>query len=151
MNNEADSKTIFKYLDAQILVNRMKPDTVTLLDHNATLNTGAITRHNMTRVEHKTFTISAGSKSVSIDKAALGPVPKRLLFTMVKNADFISTVDTNSYKLQNYDISDYSQFVNGKQYPNEGLSLGMDHEKTTVMSHRTLFERSGIHHSNAGH
>ena len=39
--------------------------------------------------------------------------------------------------------------MNGKQYPNEGLSLGMDHEKTSVMGYRTLFE--GIHHSNADH
>ena len=41
--------------------------------------------------------------------------------------------------------------MNGKQYPNEGLSLGMDHEKTSVMGYRTLFEGSDIHHSNAGH
>jgi len=41
--------------------------------------------------------------------------------------------------------------VNGKPYPNEGLSLGMDHEKTLVMGYRTLFQGSGIHHSNAGH
>jgi len=27
----------------------------------------------------------------------------------------------------------------------------MDHEKTSVMGYRTLFEGSGIHHSNAGH
>jgi len=40
--------------------------------------------------------------------------------------------------------------VNGKQYSNEGLSLGMDLEKTSVMGYRTLFEGSGIHHSNAG-
>jgi len=54
---------------------------------------------------------------------------------MVKNADFIGTVDTNPYKFQHY----------------EGLSLGMDHEKTSVMGYSTLFEGSGIHHSNAGH
>jgi len=59
----------------------------------------------------------------------LGHIPKRLLFTMVKNADFIDRMDTNPYKFQNYDISNSSLFVNGKQYPNEGLSLGMDHEK----------------------
>jgi len=70
---------------------------------------------------------------------------------MVKNADFIGTMDTNPYKFQHYDISDFALFVNGKQYRNEGLSLGMDHEKTSVMSYRTLFEGSGIHHSNAGH
>ena len=105
----------------------------------------------MTRVELKTFTFYAGSKSLSIDNAALGHVPKRLLFTMVKNADLIDTIETNPYKFRHYDISDFSLFVNGKQYPNEGLSLGMDHEKTSVMGYRTLFEGSGIHHSNAGH
>jgi len=41
--------------------------------------------------------------------------------------------------------------VNGKQYPNEGLSLGMGHVKTSVIVYRRFFEVSGIHHSNAGH
>ena len=41
--------------------------------------------------------------------------------------------------------------MNDKQYHNEGLSLGMDHEKTSVMGYRTLFEASVICHSNAGH
>jgi len=69
---------------------------------------------------------------------------------MVKNADFIGTMDTNPYKFQYYDISDFSLFVKGKHYPNESLSLGMDLEKTSVMGYRTLFGGSGIHHSNAG-
>jgi len=59
----------------------------------------------------------------------LGPVPKQLLFTMVKNANFIRTMDKNPYNSLHYDISDFSLFVNGKLFPNEGLSLGMDHEK----------------------
>jgi len=105
----------------------------------------------MTRVELKKFTFSAGSKSLPIDNALLGPVPEDLIFTMVKNADFIATVDTNPYKFQHYSISDFLLFVKGKQYPIEGLSVGMDHEKTSVMIYRTLFEVPGIHHSNAGH
>jgi len=148
---EADSKTAFKFLDAQLLVKRVKPDPVTLLAHTATLNTGALARYNMTRVELKTLTFSAGSKYLSIVNAVLCPVPKRLLFTMDRNAEFIGTMDTNPYKSRHYDISDFSLFVSGKQYPNEGLSLGMDHEKTSVMGCRTLFEASGIHHSNAVH
>jgi len=105
----------------------------------------------MTRVELKTFTFSAGSKFLCIDNTVLGPVPKCLLFTMVKNADFVGSMDTNFYKFQHYNISDFSLFVNGKQFPNEVLSLGMEHEKTTVMGFSTLFEGSGIHHSNAEH
>jgi len=37
--------------------------------------------------------------------------------------------------------------VYGKQIPTDGPSLRMDHEKTSVMEYRTLFEGSGIHHS----
>ena len=66
-------------------------------------------------------------------------MPKRVPFTMVKNADFVGTVDTKLYKFQHYNISNFSLFVNGQQYPNEGLSLGMDHEKISVMGYRTLF------------
>ena len=41
-------------------------------------------------------------------------------------------------------------FVNGKQLPNEDLSLGLDHEKTSVMGYMTLFQASGIYNSNTG-
>ena len=87
---------------------------------------------------------------MSIDTAVLGPIPKRLLFTMVKNTDFIGSMETNPYTFRQYDLSNFAVFVNGKQFPNEGLSLGMDHEKTSVMGYKTLFEGSGIHHSNSG-
>ena len=40
--------------------------------------------------------------------------------------------------------------MNGKQYPNEHLCLGMDHEKTSVMGYRTLVEASSMHHWNTG-
>ena len=150
INKSVDSKTVFKFLDAQLLVRRVRPNPAILLAHNSTLNKGSLARYNLMRVELKTFTFSAGSKSLSIDNAVLGPIQKRLLFTMVKNRDFIGSLDNNPYKLQHYDISDFSLFLNGKQFPNEGLTLGMDHEKTSVMCYRTLFEASGIHHSNTG-
>ena len=107
VSKEADSKTIFKFLDAQLLVKRVKPVPshlwLILLNEY-----GALARYNMTRVELKTFTFSAGSKPLSIDNAVLVRVPERLLFTMVKNADFIGTIDTNPYKFRHYDISDFS-------------------------------------------
>ena len=151
MSKEADSKTNFKFLNAQLLLKRVKSDPVAQLYHNATLNTEAIARYNMTRVELKKFTFSAGSKSLSIDNAVLAPIPKRLLFTMVKIANFIGTLDTNPYKFRHYDISDFSLFMNGKQFLNEFLSLGTEQEKTSVMRYRTLFKGSGILQSNFGH
>jgi hypothetical protein len=93
------------------------------------LEKGALAQYNMTRVDLKTFTFSAGSKSRSIDNAVLGPLPKRLLFTVIKNTDFNGSVDTNPYKFRHYDISEFSLYVNGRRVPSEGLSLYMDHEK----------------------
>ena len=40
--------------------------------------------------------------------------------------------------------------MNRKHFPNEDLTLGMDHEKSSVMGYRTLFDESGIHHSKTG-
>jgi len=68
---------------------------------------------------------------------------------MVKNTDFNSSLDSNPYKFQQY-ISDISLFVNDIQFPNQGLTLGLDHEKTSGIVYRTLFEASGRHHSNTG-
>jgi len=66
----------------------------------------------------------------------------------VKNTEFLGSVTTNPYHFRHYDLSSFALNVNGRQVPTEGLSLGMDHEKTSVMGYRTLFEGSGIHHSN---
>jgi len=46
----------------------------------------------MTIVELKTFTFSTGSKLYSIYNDLLGPILERLLFTIVKNTDFIGSL-----------------------------------------------------------
>jgi hypothetical protein len=69
---------------------------------------------------------------------------------MVNNTDFLGFIDTNPYLFRLYDLTKFTMHVNGKQIPNEGLSLRMDQEKTSVMGYTTLFEGSGIHHSNTG-
>ena len=53
------------------------------------------------------------------------------------------------FNFRHYDLDSFALYVNGKQIPNEGLSLCIDHEKPSVMGYTTLFEGSGIHHSNA--
>ena len=40
--------------------------------------------------------------------------------------------------------------MNGKQFHNEDLTLGKDHEETSVMGYRTPLEASDIHHWNSG-
>jgi len=52
---------------------------------------------------------------------------------MVMNTEFLGSVATNPYHFRHYDLSSFALNVNGRQVPTEGLSLGMDHEKTSVM------------------
>ena len=46
-----DSKATFKFLDAQLFVNRVRPSPAILLAHANALRTGCIGRYHLTRVE----------------------------------------------------------------------------------------------------
>jgi len=85
-----------------------------------------------------------------MNSAVLGVLPKRLIFTMVKNTDILGSMDSNPYNLRHYDLENFAMYVNDRQIPPEGVNLLMVHEKTAVMEYRTLFEGSGIHHPNSG-
>ena len=41
-------------------------------------------------------------------------------------------------------------YANGRQIPSKSLSLKMSPEKKSVKGYATLFEGTGIHHSNSG-
>jgi len=84
MNTAADSKTPFKFLDAQLPVRRIKANPQIPLAHEQTLKT-ELARYNLTRVELITSTFSAGPQSISNDQAVIGRIPKRPLFTMIAN------------------------------------------------------------------
>jgi hypothetical protein len=147
MNTVADSK--FKFLEAKLFVRRIRANPQIPLAHEKTLKTD-LARYNMTRDELKTFTFSAGPRSLSIDQAVMGRIPKRLLFTMVGNSDFIGTIDTNPFRFQHFGLRTFVMYVKGRQIPSESLSIDPSNEKTTVMGYKTLFEGCGIHHSNSG-
>ena len=57
---------------------------------------------------------------------------------------------SNPYNFRLYDLENFAMYVNGRQIPPEGVNLLMGNEKAAVMGYRTLFEGSGIHHSNSG-
>jgi len=69
---------------------------------------------------------------------------------MVKYTEFVGSMTTNPYHFRHYDLSSFALNVNGRQIQPADLSLCMEHEKTSVMGYRTLFEVSGIHRSNSG-
>jgi len=44
MNNDADAKTVFKFIDTQLFDNRVRPSPSLLLGHNIALGKGALAR-----------------------------------------------------------------------------------------------------------
>jgi hypothetical protein len=76
MNKDKKSTTTFKFLDAQLLVRRVKANPAILSAHNTALRQGCLARYNITRVELKTFIFSSGAQFLSIDNAVIGTIPK---------------------------------------------------------------------------
>jgi len=141
MNTNTDTKVkaTFKFLDAELIVRRIRPSPKTSIANNEALSKECLARYNLTRIELKTFTFAGGPQALSINNAVLGMLPKRLIFTMVKNADFLGSKDSNPYNLRHYVLTNFTMYVNGRQIPNENLSVNMDHEKTSVRDYATLF------------
>jgi hypothetical protein len=96
------------------------------------------------------FTFSSRSKSLFINNAVLGTIPKRLVFTMLKNSDFLGSLDSKPYNFRHFKINSFALNVNGKQISSEASTLNMGNEKTSVIGYKTLFGGSGIQHSNSG-
>jgi len=150
LGSKENGEVYFKILEALLYVKQIRPNASILTANNEALLAGYPIRYNITRIELKTFTFSAGSQSLSINNVVLGRLPKRLIFTMVKNTDFLGTMSTNPFNFCHFDLSHFSMYVNGRQIPPEGLTLDMNRDKTAITGYRTLFEGSGIHHSNSG-
>jgi hypothetical protein len=146
---KADTGAVFKFLDATLHARQVKPSSTTQLAHAKALEK-VNAWYDMTRVALKTFTFGAGSKSVSINNAVRGILPKRLLFKMLRNTDSTGSMDTNPYIFRHFGLNHFVMYVNGRQLPSEGLSLNTASEKTCTMAYQTLFNGLGIHNGNKG-
>jgi len=79
-----------------------------------TLSKGIHALYNLTRVELKTFTFAGSPQALSINNAVLGALPKRLIFTKVKNTEFLGSKDSNPYNFRHYDLTSFTMYVNGR-------------------------------------
>jgi hypothetical protein len=100
MKADAASTTQFKFLDAKPYVKRVRAHHSILLAHDETLNNGILAHYNLTRVELKSFTFSKGAQLLFIDNAVLGTVPKLIVFTMLKNTNYLGSMVSNPYNFR---------------------------------------------------
>lgn len=97
----------------------------------------------------KTFTVSPGGRSVSLNSVCTGKLPFFICFTMVRNNDFNGDVLTNPFALVHKSVSNVSMFVNAEE-----LRFGpMDfHSRDAhfAFAYHSIFTSSGIGSKNAG-
>jgi hypothetical protein len=60
INTDVPSETTLKFLDAQLRVNRIRPNPHIQVAHNTVNSKGGKARYSITRVELKSFTFSSG-------------------------------------------------------------------------------------------
>ena len=149
LSTGSDAKAVFKFTDAGLYMRHVKPNPSILISHMQALKKANV-RYDVRKVALKAFTSGSGTESLSIDNAVLGPLPKRLLFCMIKNVDFTGSVDSNPYNFQYFHINHFAMYVNAQQIPSCGLPEGTDNEKTTTMAYQKLFSNAGIYHRNSG-
>jgi len=51
---------------------------------------------------------------------------------MVKNKDFVCSLDTNPFYFNHFNLNPFTLYYNGRPIPSEGLALDMGHEKTCL-------------------
>lgn len=69
---------------------------------------------------------------------------------MIKSQELLGTFNINPFNVRHFGLTHFDMYVNGKQIADEGLTMNTGNEKTTMMGYRTLFEGSGIQHSDTG-
>jgi len=68
---------------------------------------------------------------------------------MIENMDLMFSLDTNPYYFRHFYHIHFTLFFNGRPILSKGFPLDMGHEKTSFSTYNTLFEGSGIRHSNS--
>jgi hypothetical protein len=108
MKTERTSISTFKFLEAKLNVRRVRPNPDVLRAHHLVLTKGGTIRFDFTRVELRAHTFGKGSKSLTLDNAILGRTPKRIVFTIIKNTDFVGSKDINPFNFRHYKLTYFS-------------------------------------------
>jgi hypothetical protein len=102
MNRKAESTTKFQFLEAYLVVNRIRPYPSYLIS-TTPLWLKEVLLDAMWQVSNPRLIFSARPKYLATGNVVLGQLPKRLLFSMVKNKDTL--LDTNPSYFGLFDLA----------------------------------------------
>ncbi|KAG8229767.1 hypothetical protein J437_LFUL005848 [Ladona fulva] len=145
-----ENASMLKILYATLHVTHYTISPRILMAHTKVLTDTSNAIYPYKRVEVKSFTVPAGSKSISHDNVILGTLPTTLLFAMVDNDAYVGKRSKNPFAFAHYSLTDFSLFIEGTQIPMHGLSMNFNLQKYWTRAYKSLFSGLGIHHANRG-
>lgn len=132
MAAETDTSSL-KILDATLYVPHVTVNPQILLSHETVLmKKNAI--YNYNRVEVKSYTISPGSQTMTIDNVVLGRIPNLLIFGMVDNKAYCGNRSLNPFNFQHFDMKSIYLIVNGVQVPAQPIETDFSVADATISS-----------------
>lgn len=141
-------KAHIEILDAELFVRKVKINPSILIAHARALRV-TTAKYPITRVEIKTFTISNGIQSKSIDNLFLGQMPKRCIIGMVKSSAFNGNFKYNPYDFEHFNFNYLSLYLDSVQIPSKPLTPDFANNQYT-RTYYSLFEGSGIYFADTG-
>ena len=104
------------FIDASLFIHRSKVSPLIHEAHQEALKKGNA-RYPICRNEVKTFSISTGAQSATIDNIFNGQLPRRAFVAMVSNNAFNGTYAKNPFNFNHYHYNFICSYIDGVQVP----------------------------------
>lgn len=108
--------------DATLFINHVTISPSVLVSHERVLSKSHA-YYPYTRVECKSYTVAAGSMSLSLDNVIIGNLPRFILFAMVDNDAYIGSRPLNPFNFKHMDINLLYLTINCSQTPMQPLTF----------------------------
>lgn len=140
-------KEAVKILDARLIIRKVKIAPDILVAHMKALDVSPA-KYPITRVDLKTFTITAGLQSKTVEWGS-GAVPRRLILGLVTNKAFNGDYGVNPFNFHHHNLNFLAAYVDSQQIPSRALTPNFATEEY-IESYYSLFSGTGIHYSDEG-
>jgi hypothetical protein len=133
----SDGDPKLRVLSAMLHVRKVRVNPKIMLAHANVLEKTTL-KYPIKRVETKTFTISAGIASITLDNVSLGPLPKKIVFALVTSKAYNGDLSENCFYFKNLGLTKVSVSIDGEEAPYSPLELDFT-TFSYVKAYYTLF------------
>ena len=127
-----------KILKAILTVRKVKVNPKIMLAHADVLEKTTL-KYPIKRIETKSYTLNANIYSEILDNVSLGPLPKKLVFALVKSTSFNGAMKENCFNFQHFKLSKVSVSIDGEEAPYSPIEMSFETPSYFMKAYYSLF------------